>query len=83
MPLVHIPKDARVGKEPCGECHLPDGEPCDICGARRPPAQTISADKIAMVLAEELIVEGGRISNIAYVAVKLAEMAERGDLKPL
>lgn len=35
MPLIHIPKDARVGKEPCGECHLHDGETCDICGAKR------------------------------------------------
>lgn len=35
MPLIDIPKDARKGKEPCGECHLPDGETCDICGAKR------------------------------------------------
>ena len=23
----------RDGKEPCGECRLPKGETCDICGA--------------------------------------------------
>lgn len=34
MPLINIPKNARAGKEPCGECHLPEGETCDICGAR-------------------------------------------------
>jgi hypothetical protein len=33
-PLVFIPKDARAGKEPCGECHLNPGERCDICGAK-------------------------------------------------
>lgn len=33
MPLIEIPKDARKGKPPCGECHLRDGETCDICGA--------------------------------------------------
>lgn len=33
MPLIDIPKDARKGKEPCGECHLRMGEVCDICGA--------------------------------------------------
>ena len=22
-------------KQPCGECHLPSGETCDICGAKR------------------------------------------------
>lgn len=35
MPLIDIPKDARKGKEPCGECHLKIEETCDICGARR------------------------------------------------
>lgn len=33
MPLIYIPKDAREGKEPCGECHLSHGETCDVCGA--------------------------------------------------
>jgi len=28
----------RDGKEPCGECHLPIGETCDICGASWPKA---------------------------------------------
>jgi len=27
----------RDGKEPCGECHLPVGETCDICGAFQKP----------------------------------------------
>lgn len=36
MPLVEIPKDARVDKPPCGECHLRAGETCDICGAKEP-----------------------------------------------
>lgn len=35
MPLIDIPKDARKGKPPCGECHLKIGETCDICGAER------------------------------------------------
>jgi hypothetical protein len=24
----------QEGREPCGECHLPEGERCDICGAK-------------------------------------------------
>lgn len=36
MPLIDIPKDARKGKPPCGECHLKEGETCDACGAYRP-----------------------------------------------
>lgn len=32
-PLIPIAPDARVGKPPCGECHLRPGERCDICGA--------------------------------------------------
>lgn len=36
MPLIEIPKDARAGKEPCGECHVSIGETCDICGAKHP-----------------------------------------------
>lgn len=35
MPLIDIPKDARKGQEPCGECHLKIDETCDICGAHR------------------------------------------------
>lgn len=23
-----------TGREPCGECHLQEGETCDICGAK-------------------------------------------------
>jgi hypothetical protein len=38
VPLIEIPRDARKGKPPCGECHLPQGETCDICGAREPSA---------------------------------------------
>lgn len=26
----------RSGKEPCGECHIQEGETCDICGATSP-----------------------------------------------
>lgn len=33
MPLIYIAPDARKGKPPCGECHIPEGETCDICGA--------------------------------------------------
>ena len=33
MPLIFIAPDARKGKPPCGECHIPEGETCDICGA--------------------------------------------------
>lgn len=36
MPLIEIPKDARMGKPPCGECHVGPGETCDICGAKGP-----------------------------------------------
>ena len=36
MPLIDIPKDARKGKPPCGECHLHAGETCDICAAVEP-----------------------------------------------
>lgn len=43
MPLIHIPKDARAGKEPCGECHLPHGEVCDICGASHGASQVTIA----------------------------------------
>ncbi len=35
MPLIDIPKDARKGMAPCGECHLKIEETCDICGAKR------------------------------------------------
>lgn len=34
-PLIPIASDARLGKPPCGECHLQPGETCDICGAER------------------------------------------------
>ncbi len=27
----------RDGQPPCGECHLQDGEVCDICGAHAEP----------------------------------------------
>ena len=43
-------------------------------------ASKASADKIAMVLSEELV--GVDPKDIAYVAVRLAEMAERGELQP-
>lgn len=33
MPLIDIPANARSNKAPCGECHLADGETCNICGA--------------------------------------------------
>lgn len=33
MTLIEINPRSRLGKEPCGECHLRDGETCDICGA--------------------------------------------------
>lgn len=33
MALVDIDPQSRRHKAPCGECHLPDGETCDICGA--------------------------------------------------
>lgn len=36
MPLIDSPKNASKGKLPCGECHLTEGEACDICGAYRP-----------------------------------------------
>lgn len=33
-PLIPQAKGARIGKAPCGECHLQPGEICDICGAQ-------------------------------------------------
>lgn len=33
MPLFHIDPNARLGRPPCDECHLEDGEICDICHA--------------------------------------------------
>ena len=47
------------------------------------PAPAFDADKIAMVLSEELTAEDSRVTNVGYVAVKLAGMAERGELQPL
>lgn len=51
MPLIDIPKDARKGKPPCGECHLKIGETCDICGAERQfkstPAMRLRARELA------------------------------------
>ena len=41
----------------------------------------LSADKIAMVLAETVEADGDTISNVSFVAVKLAGMAERGELR--
>jgi hypothetical protein len=35
--------DARLGKPPCGECHLQPGERCDICGASNPTARDPAA----------------------------------------
>lgn len=46
MPLIEIPKDARKGKPPCGECHLKDGETCDICGAHQPVRATVHIDAL-------------------------------------
>lgn len=41
MPLIDIPKDARKGLPPCGECHLSEGETCDICGAKQADAYLV------------------------------------------
>lgn len=46
--------------------------------ARMKLAERVSADKIAMVLSEELGVD-----DVGFVAVKIAEMIERGEMKPL
>jgi hypothetical protein len=36
---THFPKPKQnPNGPPCGECHLKQGETCDICGARRPSA---------------------------------------------
>ena len=40
----------------------------------------VSADKIAMVLAEEM---WGTTGSIAFTAVRLAEMVERGEMQPV
>ena len=39
----------------------------------------ISADHIAMILGENATVEDGKLTNAAYLAVKIAEAIERGD----
>lgn len=41
----------------------------------------ISADAIAVILEDALYVEGGRIEGQGLAAVKIAEAAERGELK--
>jgi hypothetical protein len=46
--------------------------------ARMKLAERVSADKIAMILSEEL-----GVTDVGFVAVKLAEMIERGEMKPL
>lgn len=52
MPLIDIPKDARKGKQPCGECHLKVGETCDICGAKREFKSTAAMRSRARELAK-------------------------------
>lgn len=42
----------------------------------------VSSDYIAMIIAEDARIEGGRIANIPYLAVKLATMVETGELQP-
>ena len=42
----------------------------------------VSSDYIAMIIAEDARIEGGRIANVAYLAVKLATMVETGELQP-
>jgi hypothetical protein len=74
MPLIDIPKDARKGKPPCGECHLKAGETCNICGAHQ---AAVSADEIAMILSEDARIENGKLANVGYLAVKIAESIER------
>lgn len=40
--MSEFPKpERRDGKAPCGECHLKDGETCDICGAVAPKAKRL------------------------------------------
>ena len=33
MPLIYIDPQSRRHKAPCGECHIKDGETCDVCNA--------------------------------------------------
>lgn len=59
MPLIDIPKDARKGKPPCGECHLRIGETCDICGAVEPFKSTAAM----RARARELATAGGTMDD--------------------
>lgn len=59
MPLIDIPKDARKGKPPCGECHLKIGERCDICGAVREFKSTAAMRSRA----RELATAGGTMDD--------------------
>ena len=52
MPLTDIPKDARKGLPPCGECHLKIGETCDICGAEQKFKSTAAMRERARELAK-------------------------------
>lgn len=59
MPLIDIPRDARKGKEPCGECHLKINETCDICGAHR----AFKSTPEMRARARELATSGGYLDD--------------------
>ena len=42
---MSLTKLTRIGKEPCGECHLQEGEVCDICGAKQMNKTTIKPER--------------------------------------
>lgn len=54
QPEADFPRPGRKdGGEPCGECRLPAGETCDICGAVAPqPEGKISAEALIDLIGE-------------------------------
>jgi hypothetical protein len=74
--LVHeFMGGVKAGNFPAGanvEAHLADA-------VQKRVKRYVSADHIAMVLSEDAQIEGGKLANAAYLAVKIAEAIERGD----
>lgn len=74
--LVHeFMGGVKAGNFPAGanvEAHLADA-------VQKRVKRYVSADHIAMILSEDAQVEDGKLANVGYLAVKIAESIERGD----
>lgn len=65
----------KAGNFPAGanvEAHLSDA-------VQRRVRRYVSADHIAMILSEDAQIEHGKLTNAAYLAVRIAESIERGE----